>query len=105
MNPIFFPLAGCPLQVLQQLIKGFGYFGKVWNKPPVVAHKTQEGPNFSHSRGAVAHSATALIFSGSVETTFLAHHMSQVVDLLFKQITLGKFRPAAFNLLKIALSL
>ena len=51
VNPKHFPLVGCPLQVLQHFIERFGYFGEVWNKPPIVAYKTQEGPNLSRSSG------------------------------------------------------
>ena len=44
-----FLLAGCPLQVLEQLIEGLSYFRKVWNEPTIIANKPQEGPNLCHS--------------------------------------------------------
>ena len=96
--PVFWPpvdlelflLAGCPLQVLYQLGERFGYFGEVWNKPPVVAHKSQEGPNLSHGSG-LRPLSNSLDFFRVSRDPFFTNHMSQVFDLLPEQITLGRF--------------
>ena len=76
-------LAGCPLQVLKQLIEGLSYFRKVWNKPSIIANKPQEGPNLCHS-GGLRPFCDRFNFVRASCNPLIANYMPQVFDFFFK---------------------
>ena len=73
-----------------QFMQGLSYLHELWNKPPVIPHKTQKTSDLSDiSRGrSFLNSINFTVFGGY----FLGrNHMPQVDDLPSEQLTLGRF--------------